>query len=1460
MKKWRNAFLLLLSAVLLLAVCVPTVGEAKEGKSGGGTVEAVTEGAETGEKMLEAETSGAEIEKMESLEARAHIEALLQDSSRDAEQVIEELLKEKDVVCALLQVSRDTRDVFYERLTEEELHIFAELYRYLMVADMAEHYESDEPLSLYLEFLSKIKEKQQKSGKKEISTAIKRQENGEKEITALTKRQENTEEEEVQEAVLSFLRKLYSELPWVSEPDIEQDKSVYLESVQKKTALFDVGILTNLLDELKAAESEAEEENAYERVKAYLKECYEKKEGVNDTESALKVEKFGMEGRTEEADTAEQAAELDSEASGGVGVTYRAYMQSTGWQEWKNNGGTAGNTADALRMEALQMKVEGDLNLGISYNAHVQGIGWQGVKVNGATAGTTGQSKRIEAIRIELTGTSAVNYDVYYRTFCESYGWLDWAKNGQSAGTLSMSKRLQAIQIKIVAKGSVAPGATAVPMRTNSVARIGNTYYPTLKAAFDALSDGETIYVIKSHSISTANEERIFTTKSFSLYPEENNIKITWSYGEPEHAGIICTPEGDSTCAATWTIGGNKGYTLTIDANGYGESGVISSGAKPTMNLKSGCRLCNSSGNGVWNEYGTINIYDGVKVYGNQSHGLCSRGNINMYGGEVYNNDWWGLVAQKKINLSGGQVYGNKVAGVMVGNLTDSACVFTMTGGSIHGNMQGVYAEIPGAALKISAGTITGNEKTGIYTSAKTDISGSAAVYSNGSEGVYVSENTTTVSDGSIYNNTGAGISNKGTLKVSGGKIYSNQKRGVFNSGTMTLSGGEITSNTVPSGSGGGIYCGAGANLTLSGGVIAGNTAGQVGNGVYFNGASFRMSGDGAVDIGNNVYLAANKYITVNSALTAEKAAMITPSNYANGRKVAETAYGKKLGSISFQKFLLTPKNTYCLRPGDYQASQANTGDSDVVVSTRYQVTYNKNCDGTAENIPSAAQKYWYESAKISALIPKAGIIKFLGWSENAQAEKAAFQPGATLEAGINRDVTLYAIWGTKIKITYYGNGSDTGTEKTEYTTAAECMEKQGYTLRDNESYTKFTKKGAVFAGWNISADGAENKVDFPKGTVFCLTFEELLELVEKQSGFEAGETDDLAEIGLYAAWDFIPEISADEVLEFYEGTEVTKEMLLANLKAEDKEDGDISENLRILKIEYAKGRIEGGTKQESKTESWKMDMPEEYQLDTWFLQLDKADSPVTHYVTYAVTDSTGNEAVFRWPVKVLYNEYPTLEAEDRYFTLEEAKSGMITEESLLTIPLQAGTIHAADKEDDERNPGEIQRKIQLRDFHPEEFTAFEESGFVTVTYSVQDSMGPDGAGKETFTRCTVYIVKDGEITRPEKVQYVRFISQKYFEKNLEKAAGISASEEVEEEEERNGGLRLHSKWYQEPSYKNILSAVWEEDARPEEVWRLDKEDVKEVKKYIESHGIGNSVEESALSGFSAKFGNLKNE
>lgn len=148
---------------------------------------------------------------------------------------------------------------------------------------------------------------------------------------------------------------------------------------------------------------------------------------------------------------------LTSEAASVPTVTYRVHVQKDGWKQgWVKNGKSAGTTGEAKRLEAIEIKVEGNKNLGIEYKTHIQSKGWEkNFSANGGQSGTVGAAKRLEAIQIKLTGSDASKYDVYYRVHAQSYGWLGWAKNGQSAGTAGQAKRLESIQIQILPKGTL---------------------------------------------------------------------------------------------------------------------------------------------------------------------------------------------------------------------------------------------------------------------------------------------------------------------------------------------------------------------------------------------------------------------------------------------------------------------------------------------------------------------------------------------------------------------------------------------------------------------------------------------------------------------------------------------------------------------------------------------------------------------------------------------------------------------------------------------------------------------------------------------------------------------------------------------------------------------------------------------------------------------------------------------
>ena len=141
-------------------------------------------------------------------------------------------------------------------------------------------------------------------------------------------------------------------------------------------------------------------------------------------------------------------------------VLYKTHVQDVGWQDYVSDGAVSGTSARSLRLEGIQIKLEG-ISGGIEYSTHIQDIGWQGFVANDAMSGTSGQSKRLEAIKIRLTGAAAEAYDIYYCVHAQNTGWLDWAKNGEAAGTAGFSYRLEAIKIVLVPKGAPAPGPTA---------------------------------------------------------------------------------------------------------------------------------------------------------------------------------------------------------------------------------------------------------------------------------------------------------------------------------------------------------------------------------------------------------------------------------------------------------------------------------------------------------------------------------------------------------------------------------------------------------------------------------------------------------------------------------------------------------------------------------------------------------------------------------------------------------------------------------------------------------------------------------------------------------------------------------------------------------------------------------------------------------------------------------------
>ncbi len=177
---------------------------------------------------------------------------------------------------------------------------------------------------------------------------------------------------------------------------------------------------------------------------------------------------------------------------------------------------------------------------------------------------------------------------------------------------------------------------------------------------------------------------------------------------------------------------------------------------------------------------------------------------------------------------------------------------------------------------------------------------------------------------------------------------------------------------------------------------------------------------------------------------------------------------------------------------------------------------------------------------------------------------------------------------------------------------------------------------------------------------------------------------------------------------------------------------------------------FKGWTKeQEGKIVSWK-------EGDTIFNYTSTADSILD---LYAVWDYA-----------------PQLISQDRYFTLKEAKAGVITVEELLK------TVESLDEED-----GSAQ--VQLKAFDPTYFLNLTEDSEIIVTYTAMDS-----SGNYVEEEATVYVIDTEKMTEQENRSktYIRFISDKTY--------GLGEDE---------GGLEDTSIWNTNTDYREILKNLF---------------------------------------------------
>ncbi len=200
-----------------------------------------------------------------------------------------------------------------------------------------------------------------------------------------------------------------------------------------------------------------------------------------------------------------------------------------------------------------------------------------------------------------------------------------------------------------------------------------------------------------------------------------------------------------------------------------------------------------------------------------------------------------------------------------------------------------------------------------------------------------------------------------------------------------------------------------------------------------------------------------------------------------------------------------------------------------------------------------------------------------------------------------------------------------------------------------------------------------------------------------------------------------------------------------------------------------------------------------------------------------------------------IWDYAPGLTTSNRFFTLYEAKTGIITQAELLR------TVTSSDRED-----GITQ--VKVKNYSSSMFTGLTGSRELIITYTTTDSKNNVAEKQVKVTIVDTSAMVEGPLDFDGRKQYARFIDAKYYLQPYEK-----------------GGLELTSKWKTDVTFRDTLSSAMKNVKGKDgnwshvvQTWVFTKEDIDQVKVYITYNEMGKTKNDMALLHFRVQFGRFK--
>ena len=136
-----------------------------------------------------------------------------------------------------------------------------------------------------------------------------------------------------------------------------------------------------------------------------------------------------------------------------MGALYGIHVQGKGWSNYfaDNAYGMAPAGGYITAIRATLHNQPSGMTGTIEYQVNLSGSGWLDWQTDAGEAGSALGVMPLEAVCMRLTGDLAEYYDVFYSVLQDN-AWTDWAKNGEEAGRAGAGLRIDGVRISVARK------------------------------------------------------------------------------------------------------------------------------------------------------------------------------------------------------------------------------------------------------------------------------------------------------------------------------------------------------------------------------------------------------------------------------------------------------------------------------------------------------------------------------------------------------------------------------------------------------------------------------------------------------------------------------------------------------------------------------------------------------------------------------------------------------------------------------------------------------------------------------------------------------------------------------------------------------------------------------------------------------------------------------------------------